>query len=100
MRACAYVYLHVHVYVWACVCGMREYVQEDSIDSYTFGIRETDRRRSVLADFEQVYSYRGLYKISRPSLIPAERGALVRLSPETPKRALYTRLIRALMISK
>jgi len=51
---------------------------EDTIDAYTFGIGETDRRRAVVAAFEEAYCYRGLYKISRPALIPSERGAVVK----------------------
>lgn len=51
---------------------------EDAVDASTFGIRETDRRRSVLNEFEHVYSYRGLYKIARPALIPSERGAMLK----------------------
>jgi len=53
-------------------------ILEDTVGGYTFGIRETDRRRSFLSQFEIVYLYRGLFLIQRPSLIPSERGAILK----------------------
>ncbi|KAJ1480199.1 hypothetical protein T484DRAFT_1957242 [Baffinella frigidus] len=51
---------------------------EDQVDAYTFGIVEMGRRREFMKLFDTAYCFRGLFKIARPSLIPSEKGAVLR----------------------
>jgi len=51
---------------------------EDTVDGYTFGIQERDRRKQFVDQFETCFHYRGLFSIRRPTLVPKEHGALVK----------------------
>lgn len=50
---------------------------EDTVLSYTFGIKTSGACRSFVRTFRSAYFFRGIFQIERPSGRPLERGALL-----------------------
>ena len=51
---------------------------QDTVLSYTFGIKTSSACRAFVGTFAQCYYYRGIFQLERPHNRPLERGAVLK----------------------